>query len=375
MAIGTSRFKIAVIGHTGRGDYGHGIDTVWLHMPECRIVGVADPDEAGQVAAMNRLHAPVGYADWRQLLDETKPDIVAICPRWVDQHHEMVMGAAERGIHVYIEKPLCRTLEEADQLVEVIERHRVKLAIAFPTRYSPVVTRIRRMLEDGAIGELLEMRGRGKEDRRGGAEDLWVLGSHLANIMHYLAGQPNWCFAQVMSDGHRTTRADVHDGNEGFGPLAGDAIQAMYGWASGLTGYLASLRNQKSSSRSRFGLHLMGSAGIIKVSSGYLPVAYYLPDPSWRPGDSGVMEVPISSAGPGEPEPIVVPAGRSATDLGNQAACQDLLEAIEQDRQPEANIYEARAAVEMIVATFESHRCLAPVELPLKTRVNPLTRL
>ncbi|MCA9202345.1 MAG: Gfo/Idh/MocA family oxidoreductase, partial [Planctomycetales bacterium] len=103
-----AKYRVGVIGHTGRGNYGHGIDTVWLELPQCEIVGVADADEAGRAAAAKRLKTDRVYADWRKLLDEAKPDIVAICPRWLDQHRDMVLAAAERGMHIYMEKPMCR---------------------------------------------------------------------------------------------------------------------------------------------------------------------------------------------------------------------------------------------------------------------------
>ena len=57
---------------------------------------------------------------------------------------------------------------------------------------------------------------------------------------------------------------------------------------------------------------------------------------------------------------------------GNVLLCKDLISAIENDRQPEASVYEARTSVEMIAAVFESHRLNAPVSFPLKSRKNPL---
>ena len=54
---------------------------------------------------------------------------------------------------------------------------------------------------------------------------------------------------------------------------------------------------------------------------------------------------------------------------------QGTLSAIENDRQPECNIYEARTTIEMICGVFESHRVGGPVKLPLKTRENPLLLL
>jgi len=277
-----AKYRVAVIGHTGRGNYGHGIDTVWLQLPECEIVGVADADEPGLAAAVTRLSAPQGYADYRRMLDEAKPDIVAIGPRWLDQHRDMVLAAAERGMHVYMEKPMCRTLEEADEIAAACEKHDIKLAVAHQTRYSPKLHVISDMIYDGRIGKVLELRGRGKEDGRGGGEDLWVLGSHVMNLMHHFGGEPNWCMANVTQGGQPVGKGHVADGPEGIGPLAGDSLSAMYGMNDGVTAYFASTRNMGAGKR--FGLQILGSEGIIEVLTGYLPAVNYLADPSWSPG-------------------------------------------------------------------------------------------
>ena len=47
----------------------------------------------------------------------------------------------------------------------------------------------------------LEFRGRGKEDSRGGGEDLWVLGSHIIDLIRVFGGDAQWCFATVTSEG------------------------------------------------------------------------------------------------------------------------------------------------------------------------------
>ena len=74
-----AKYRVAIIGHTGRGNYGHGIDTVWTRFADrCQIVGVADADEQGRAAAARRLQAPQAFADYRKMLDQTNPQIVAI---------------------------------------------------------------------------------------------------------------------------------------------------------------------------------------------------------------------------------------------------------------------------------------------------------
>ena len=358
--------RVAVIGHTGKGNYGHGLDQVWLAVPGCELVAVADADEQGRSEALQRLQVSKGYADYRKMLDEVKPDIVSIAPRWLDQHRDMVLAAAERGVHIYLEKPMCRTLGEADEMVAACEKHHVKLAIAFQTRYSPKLQAVRDLIYDGQLGNVLELRGRGKEDARGGGEDLWVLGSHVMNLMHQFGGEPEWCFATVLQNGRPITRKDVQSGAEGIGPLAGDTVEAMYGMPDGVTAYFASHRN---ATGNRFGLQIYGSKGIVEILTGYLPQVHFLDDPSWSPGRSMKTWLPVSSAGVGQPEPLE----DGGLPAGNIAACKDLISAILEDRQPEANVFEGRLTVAMIASVFESQRLGHPVTFPLQNRENPLS--
>jgi predicted dehydrogenase len=363
-------YRVAVIGHTNRGNYGHGIDTVWLSVPGTLIVAVADADKEGLAEAAKRLKTDRVYNDYRQMLDETKPDIVAICPRWLDQHRDMVVAAADRGIHVYMEKPMCRSLVEADEMVAACERSQVRLAIAHQTRYSPKIQAVKDLIAAGKLGRILEYRGRGKEDRRGGGEDLWVLGSHIMDLIRNFGDEPQWCMASVLQDGRPIRRSDVVEGNEGIGPLAGDAVRAMYGMPDGSTAYFSSYRNA-TGNPSRFGLQIFGSQGIVEILTGHLPAVKYLPDASWSPGRSGKQWLDVSSAGIGEPEPYQ----DGGLGGGNVLAVKDLIDAIEEDRQPEASVYEARGTVEMIAAIFESQRTGCPAAMPLKNRQNPLTML
>ncbi len=363
------KYRVAVIGHTGRGNYGHGLATVWGKLPDlCEVVAVADADDKGRADMAKELGVKP-FADYRQMLDEVKPQVVAIAPRWLDQHRDMVLAAAERGCHIYMEKPLCRSLAEADAMATACEKHNVKLALAHQTRYSPKLRVVRNMIEEGQLGTLLELRGRGKEDAtRGGGEDLWVLGSHVMNLIHYFGGEATWCFARVEKEGHPVTKADVAEGNEGIGPLAGDNVVAMYGLASGATATFGS-RKGAGGGAGRFGLQIYGSKGIVEVLTGSLPSVQFLADPAWSPGRSKATWVPVSSAGVGQPEPL----SDGGLDGGNILAVKDLFRAIEENRQPECSIYEGRATIEMISAVFESHRVGRPVNLPLKTRENPLS--
>ena len=362
-------YRVAIIGRTGKGDYGHGLDTVWEEVPETQVVAVADEHPEGLAKAQARTKAPKAYADYREMLDNEQPKIVAIGPRWIDKHHEMILACVERGCHIYMEKPFCRTPQEADEIIAAVERKHIKLAIAHQTHYSPLLPVIKDFIASGQFGELLEMRARGKEDHRGGAEDLFVLGSHLMDLMRVFAGDPLSCYAHIESKGAPATKADVIPGNEGLGPLLGDNVHALYQFSKGVTGSFSSRRNMGGGKAGgRFGLQLYGSKGVLEILTGYLPSAQFLPDPSWSPGRTGATWVKVTSSGVGKPESL------KDTGLhgGNVAAVKDLLQAIEKDTTPQCSVYEGRWTVEMILAAFASHRAGGPVALPLANREHPL---
>lgn len=367
-------YRCAVIGRTGKGNYGHALDKVWFELPNCKLVAVADDNKLGLRAEAKRLKLDekAAYLDYRKMLDEVKPDVVSICNRWIDQHADMVIECAKRGIHIYLEKPMCQTLEQADAMVAAVEKNNVKLTMAHQTRYSPKLPVVKQLIDDGVIGQVLEYRGRGKEDHRGGGEDLWVLGTHVFNLINYFGGDPLWCMANVMQGGEPVAKKHVGKapGPEGIGPLAGDHLRAIYGMADGATASFAS-RRRAAGKPSRFGLQIYGSKGIIEILTGHLPSVKLLEDSSWSPGRSGKKWIDVSTAGPGKPETVK----DGSLPAGNVLAVKDLLDAIENDRQPEGSIYEARTATEMIIAVFESHRLNGPATFPLKNRKNPLTLL
>lgn len=364
------RLRVGVIGDSARGLYGHGLDVVWLSMPETQIVAAADPVAAGLAKELKRLKITRGFADYRKMLAEMRPEIVAICPRFIDQHHAMAMAAIEAGARgLYIEKPFCRTPAEADEIIAACTRKKVRLAVAHRNRYHPVLAVVNRLVKEGAIGRLLELRARGKEDERGGALDLWVLGSHALNLAAHLAGKPLACSAMLMQNGRPVTRAEIKEGDEGVGLLGGNEVHARYEMENGLPLYFDSIKGGGKGG-ANFGLQLIGSEGIIDLRVDREPLAHLIAGSPFQPTDKPRPWVPISSAGPGLPEPIA--------NLGNLVsshllAARDLLSAIREGREPLCNAAEGALTVEMIAAVFESHRMGgARVTLPLQTRGNPL---
>jgi predicted dehydrogenase len=367
--------RVAAIGRTGRGDWGHAIDELWRGLPGIELVAIADesPEGLAKAAARNGLDAAkpgVAFAEWRTMLAQTKPDIVAICMRHIDCHAEMAIAAAEAGVKgIFMEKPFVRTPAEADAVIAACRKSGTKLALAYVNRHSPSYLAARDLIEEGRIGTVLELRGRGKEDRRGGGEDLCVLGCHILDMMVDLGGHPEWCMASVMQAGKPITKADAVEGPEGIGLIAGDAIGAMFGLADGPTGSFATVR-EAGTKQPNFGLTVAGTKGAIHIRPDFVPHAYLREAPLWRV-DKDFPWKPIGPEGLGSslPESDVDRSAERASWA--RRAVVDLVDAIVEDREPETGMYAGRTTVEMTAAVYASAISGAKVALPLQERGCP----
>jgi len=360
------KWRIAVIGQTGHGNYGHGLDTCWLAIPETTVVAFADADEGGRRKEQAKLPNVRAYADYHQMLREVKPDVVAVAPRWIDQHAEMMLAAIEAGARgIYVEKPFCRTPVEADRILAAARKSGCRIAVAHRNRYHPALFAVQKAVTEGAIGTLLELRGRGKEDHRGGCLDLWVLGSHVFDLARFFAGNPQSCSALIQQGDRPARSSDFTEGAEGVGPICGDRIHARFNMQNGLPFYFDSIRNA-GTANANFGLQLIGNLGVIDLRIDREPVAHLLSGCPFLPSSRPTAWVPISSAGVNLPEPL---KGLGDQVASHERACRDLLAAISEQRPAKCSDVDGAATVEMIHGIYQSHvRDEARVPFPLKHR-------
>ena len=352
---------VAVIGHTGQGNYGHGEDAVWLKVPQTKIIAVADADPKGLADAAKRLGGVEAFADYKAMLTKAKPDIAAICTRHIHEHRDMIVVAIEAGVKgIYIEKPFVRTLAEADEIVKLCADKGVRLAIAHRNRYHPVLDTVKRLVDAGEIGELKEVRVRGKQDQRGGGLDLWVLGGHGFNLATLFTGPAISCEATILVEGRPATKADILPGDEGVGPIVGDEIHARYETKSGIPLVFDSKKGSWTKG-TPFGARLIGTKGAISLQIDEEPLAVLERDGK---------KTPITTAGIGQPEPI---KDIKLVNGGHHGAVRDLLAAIADNREPLCGPEAGRETVELTLAVFASFAAGgAKVALPLVSRQHPL---
>jgi len=367
LAAPAKKYRVAVIGHTGHGNYGHGIDTVWTAFNQMEVVAVADPDASGRANALTRTRAKRGYADYREMLRVEKPDLVGIGPRWLDQREEMVTASAEAGAHIYTEKPFARTPAEADRIVQAVRKNKVKLQIAHQMRTAPYTQRAKAMIDAGEIGTIQEVRVRGKEDKRSGGEDMMVLGSHLFDMLRYFLGDPKWVVAHVTTNGEELAAKHVTKPTEPLGPVAGNQIAAMFAFGNGVHGYFAS-RAADQTDPLRFGTWLYGSKGVLFLPNAIYPGGglYLLRSPAWLPDERNRWERV-------DAKPDM--AGLGITDdheIANALMVADLVRAIERDSKPSCNEDDGRWTIEMIHGVYQAQKSRDRVSFPLRERNHQL---
>ena len=365
----STQYRAAIIGHTGQGNYGHGLEMVYGQMPEVEVADVADPDPDGLAAAGERTGAARGYADYREMLEKEDVELVNVCPRVVTPHAEMAIAAAEAGARgIFCEKPVAASLAEADAILETCERYNVKVAVAH-RRANPYEQHAKRLVDAGEIGQLQVLRGRGKWDQRAGAEDLAVLGPHMMDSMRYFAGADvAWAHAHITQDGLEVTLDDVHEGNEGIGLIAGNSLAAYYVFANGITAHFESRPGDTTAKvNSRwFGFEVHGTEGVIALRNSPNGEMYMHRHGMFIPDGRVQWERVLIEEWEAIPE-------AERTHHSNVLIARELIQAIEEDRDvvEASSGRDARAALEMIMAVHESHRIQGRVRFPLVNRENP----
>ena len=367
--------RVGVIDHCRNQCRGtHGTHVAFAGLTGVEIVAVADPDEESRNTTQRETGAPRQYADWTDLIESEKPDIVCVCSRLPTQHVDVVVGAAEAGCHVYCEKPLAVDLADADRMIAAADAAGVRLAVGHLARYAAVFQTARDLIRSGGIGRPLSVFCRGKEDDRGGGEDMLVLGSHLLDLARYFFGDPAWVFGHVTTDGRDTVPEDAHEPTEPVGRVAGDAVVALYGFADGVRGHFESRRGLHDGGEVRMGITVIGSEATLSVR--YDQERRLRIRRSGRPLEEGgpFEEIPIvHPPDPPGAEPLRVETGISGYFArNNRLAALDLLAAIKEARDPLAGGRDARWSLEMIHGVYASHFEHRPLPLPLADRHHPL---
>ena len=351
-------YRVGAIGHSGAGNFGHQIHLAYRGLDNVQFVSVADPNPDGREKAAQEAGATSSYADYNEMLIEEDLDIVSVCPRWGTERLDMVLACLNNGCHVYCEKPMTMTLADGDQIVQTAKANNLKVAVAHQAVYLPRLHQLRQLIENGKIGEVEVVSATGKQDHRGGGEDMIVLGTHLFNMMRFFVGDVNWMSSHVIEDGDVIVASSGREANEPVGKIAGDCIRSYFAFKSGVSGYFQS-KKDRAQGEQTYGMNIVGTEGVISLLGGaaenlsLYPYRYFNPtnqDQSWE----------------------IIQLESNQLMEGNRLAALDLIRAIENDNEPISSAADAVAALEMIHGAYVSQISESRVYFPVSDRLHPL---
>jgi len=141
--------RVAVVG-SGFGLYGQ--LPAFQRIPDCEVVGIAGRNSDRLLNYCRQTNVPA-FADWRSMLDQARPEAIAIAVV-PSRQYEIASEALDRGLSVFAEKPLALDLAQATALLEKARAKKVAHMVDFLFPEIPEWRRARQILEEGAVGRL-----------------------------------------------------------------------------------------------------------------------------------------------------------------------------------------------------------------------------
>lgn len=191
------RLKWGIIGAGGIAD--RRMIPAMMASPETDLLAVMDINAAKAEDVALRYGIAHWYDNMEALLDMQEIEAVYIASP-VYCHKEQVFAAADAGKHILLEKPVAMNADEAREMVEHCKKRQVKMAAGFMMRFATLHQKLKRLLEEGAIGQLVsadaqfscwypEIEGAWRQKKAlSGGGALMDMGIHLIDLLQYLTG-------------------------------------------------------------------------------------------------------------------------------------------------------------------------------------------
>ncbi|MEW6156867.1 MAG: Gfo/Idh/MocA family oxidoreductase [Verrucomicrobiota bacterium] len=351
-----TKTKVALLGSGFIADI-H-IESYHRFVPEAEVVAVysRDPQRAGAFARKHGIAQSFGDLD--AVITQSGCDVVDVClPNFL--HHRAVTTAARQGKHVIIEKPLCLTLEEADDMIAVCREHHRKLMYAEELCFAPKYERVRKLVNEGAVGAIYQMRQCEKhsgphsdwfydiEQSGGGA--LMDMGCHgIAWFRWMLGGRPKVVsvFAQMQNGLIHKNRTRAEENSLCMVEFEGGAIGvAENSWA----------KHGGMDDR----VEVYGTGGVIYADlfMGNSALTYS------QKGYGYAMEKAGSTQG------WTFTIFEEAFNQGYPQELRHFIECVREDKTPIVTGEDGRAVLEIMLAAYESARTGRKVRLPFCPKV------
>lgn len=152
----SNKIRCAVLG-LGRLGYWHA-ENLSQRVQDAELAAVVDPMPGRAEQVARELGVPAWYQNPNEVFQNPDIDAVAIVTP-TTTHAEMIKQAAASGKHIFTEKPITQTVQEADEVLAVIQHHRVFCQVGFMRRFDPAYVEAKRRIDAGDIGEPIYFKG------------------------------------------------------------------------------------------------------------------------------------------------------------------------------------------------------------------------
>ncbi len=308
-------------------------------LDSCEIVACADLVEENARAFADTYEVEKIFLDYRAMLDEMRLDVVSICT-WPRLHEPMVLDACRAGVRaIHCEKPIADTWGGVQRMARAAEQAGVQLTFNHQRRYGTPFVLAKRLLDDGAIGQLVRL-----ESDPG---NIYDSGTHYIDLFSFFNGEQRakWVLAQI----------DYRQENLVFGAHCENQNLVLTEYENGVFGLIMS--GTGDSSPVGCVDKLVGADGVIEVGVTNGPALRYRQagEQAWVTVDTGGESI----HGPG---------------FINRAIA-DVVTCLLEGRRCQLDVRNALIATEIIFGAYESSRRHGRVDFPLEIDDNPLAAM
>jgi predicted dehydrogenase len=302
--------------------------------PRTKLVTGADLDPEKRYKFAQRWGVSAVYADYREMMERENLDIISIATSWASTQGQIARVVAASGVKgIFCEKPMATSVEEMQLIADACRANRVSIVVPYVRRYNPRYMRVRYLITNGAIGQLVSIHATA-------VGSLMHAGTHYFDVMNYFNGDidPAWVAGRLEDTSHipadRWTRNDPS--GRGYFEMRNGVRYTFDGASSGATSFL-----------------LSGTEGRLLVLNEACDVTL------WRKDTKGTSRWF---------EKIEVDVPEQKTSV-MYAALEDLIRALDTGEATRCNGEHAARTLEMALGVHDSQRNgNVRVEFPLQNR-------
>lgn len=144
----------------------------WKNLSNVEVAGVAEHRPSLQKRLAEEHPDLTCYNTVAELLDASGADLLQLGGTNAE-HAPATEDAATRGVHVLVEKPMAATVEQADRMLAAANAHGIKLMVNWPTMWRPYIHTMGRLIAEGRIGRVFQIKNRGGHEARFSGSQLW----------------------------------------------------------------------------------------------------------------------------------------------------------------------------------------------------------